>query len=276
MLEEFWIIYSSLILFGFYAIVQDIESRKVRNELTITFFILSFLYFIYSIKKLGWTDFLVILISVFVIYYIYKKEIWGAADGKIIISIMLILTAYGKSELFLNYVLNLIVFYSIGIIIVSFIYVSIKEKKEIIKKMDFVELVFLILFIFIILRIATKFFMQSQSLLYLVAFILFLIIILKYVYKYLKLFYSKIDENTRIVIIFTLFSALFLIYFVSFLISFIILFIIKASLDFIFKSIEVLNDEKKYQSPFSAYLFIAAIFSLFIAKNIIAIIAMLL
>lgn len=275
MLEEFWVIYAALILFGFYCIVQDIESRKVKNELTIAFFILSFIYFLYSIKKLSWIDFIILPISILIIYYIYKKEIWGAADGKILISIMLILIGYGTSEMFLNYILNLFVFYSIGIILVSFILVSVTEKKEIIKKIDFVEHVFLILFIFIILRFASKFFLQNQNMLYLIAFLLFLIIIMKYVYKYLKLIYSKLDENSRLVIIFTVSCGLFLLYFTLFLISFIILFIIKVSLDFIFKSIEVLNDEKNYQSPFSAYLFIAAIFTLFIAQNIIIIITML-
>lgn len=272
MISEFWLIYGLVLLFAFYSMYEDISSRKVSNRTTVIFFILAFLYFIFSLKKLSWIDFIFLPILILIIYYIYKKEIFGAADGKILIAIILLLTAYGTIELVFNYILNLVVFYSIGIILVSFFMTSVVEKKDIIKRIEFKELLFVLLFVFLILRIVLHFFPKDGNLIYILVFILALIFLMKYVYKYLKIFYGFVDENSQVVIMFSLSCLLFYVYYVSFLYYFSILFIIKAFLDFVFKLIEKLEVENHYESPFTVYIFLSAIFSLFVLKNIVEII----
>lgn len=276
MISEFWLVYGFVLLFAVYSIIEDITSRKVSNTTTLLFFILSFAYFLFSLKRLSWPDFIALPIFVLIIYYIYKKEVWGAADGKILISVMLVLTAYGTSELFLNYILNLIVFYSVGIILVILFITSTTDKKNTLKKIDFKELLFVLLFVFLILRMLLHFFPKDQNIFYILGFIVALIFIMRYVYKYLKVFYGILDENSQVVIMFSLSCLLFYVYYISFLYYFSILFAIKAFLDFVFKSIEQVEVEKNYQSPFTVYIFLAAIFTLFAIKNIVEIIVMVL
>ena len=88
----FEIILLSLFFFGSIMSLQDLQYRKVKNSLTISFVFLGFLLFVYSqFVYFIWYDSLILLFTMVFAFTLFHKKVIGAADGKIFIGIVLYL-----------------------------------------------------------------------------------------------------------------------------------------------------------------------------------------
>lgn len=273
-----YLLYLILILFGFLSIKFDLKTRKVPNLITFSFLGISFIYFLLNINNLIYFDFIILFISIFLSFHIYKKHRWGAADGKIFIGLLLLLTSYKNSEIFLRFVLNVLIIYLFTILILTMISTSRNDKIIAFKEMDITETLFSIILILLVVRILFFFIPLDLNSPYILLLSLILILILidtikKYIKKKLH-FLSDIEKQVIILLIF-IFLFLFWGYF-SFIYSFVILLLIRFIILFVSElSIKIKQKGiRKYESPFTIYLFFASLFTVLTNKSIIEIIVL--
>ncbi len=277
---NFFLILFILLIFAVISIKADIKTRKVPNIITFSFILISFILFTLRINYLSYIDLIILLATLLVSYYIYKKEIWGAADGKILIGIFLLLTAFKDSTLFLEFILNLFIIYLISILILILIHTSKKDKMKKIKSINYNKLIFMTLLIILIFKAVfflTLFFISEENIntyinLLLFISVLALIISLSNVINKLL---EKITNKVKLTLNISIFILLFLLggYF-NFVILFIAVFIIKFIIDLVSDLAPKIKSKIKgnYNSPFTLYLFSSAIITIFIQKAIIKII----
>lgn len=261
-----------IIIFGTFSIEQDIRHRKVENTLNLFFFTISFIIFIFATPRLIWSDFLTLVMMVLLSYYLYKKDIWGGADGKIFISLsFLLITIQGYLTL-VNYVINLIIFYAFSMIIISFLMTSIKNKKAVLKKIDYKKHMFLVLVVFTLtstlFRFIPKSLNQDISNMILVATFISLLFIL----SKSKKFFDKFSENIKIVIIGTLFFILVFFSHEAFLKYFFPFLFLKVFIDYSSKiTSKIKSKTGDYATPFTTYLFIVALFTVLLTQAVVVI-----
>lgn len=264
-----------LSILGYFGIKQDISSRKISNKINILTFVLAISTLVYNFQTLQRIDFIVIFIIIFISYLLFHKKIWGAGDGKLFISLGIILISFGGFNFFLNFIVNLSILYSIVIILLA-LYLS--NKKDIIstfKRLKHYELLFVLVLIFTIMQISFIFIdlsVYSDSIFLMILAGIF--IFLMFFYRFLKKIFYLINEDFRFLVIF--FSILALIYYSSSLalIFFGIVFIIKTFIDFSSRLVEriKLKYEEEYNSPFGVYLYLICILTILLQTNIISII----
>lgn len=255
--------------FAFISILQDVKTRKISNVITISFLYISILIFVFFLMLYNVYDYLILIFSFAIGYYFYKKGYWGGADGKIFIALTLLLLALGNEYFYLDFLLNLIIFYSVVMIILVVFRTSFKTKKKLFKKIDYGLILFHLLIIFIFIKSLLMKFVSKDSVYY-SYFILFIFIFVLMTANLIKKLYLKFNKEVKI------FSLLLLgAIFISFLafnliFYFFIVFIFRVLLVFISEmSTHIKTKTDIYQSPFSVYLFFSAIITMIGGNNVI-------
>lgn len=266
-------IFLIVLIFSTFSIQQDIKHRKVENSLTLFLFFISVIIFIFATPNLLLLDFFFLAISTIISYYIYKKDTWGGADGKIFISISFLLVSIQGYLGILNYTINLIIFYSFTMIIVSILKTSIKDKIKIIKIIDYKTNIFGIIIVFILISTLFKFIPKSLNpdinTLILFASFIFLMTISSKTKKYL----NKFNENNKTLIIMFLFAILVIISNNQFLNYFFPLLFFKLFLEYSSKIVtKIKSKNNEYHSPFTTYLFLVALFTILLTESVLVII----
>lgn len=264
-----------IILFGIISIKSDFKQRKVRNEVTILFFLISFVLYILNLDKLVWFDFILLFIIIFGVFYLYKKGVWGAADGKIFLSITLLLLSYGQSASVLNFAVNLLLFYLISLFVLVVLRTSFKQKFKIISQFNYREEIFILLFVFLFIRILFVLLPFELKDLYVMLFVFaFILMIANQVRKQLRKHLKEIHSDEMLFLSFIMFATLsFVGVGLSFIYTFFIILLLKISINIVSTLSENAGKTKeKYYSPFTLYLFAAALFTLITNKSIILII----
>jgi Flp pilus assembly protein protease CpaA len=261
--------------FGFVAIKSDFKERKVSNKITFSLFIIAFGLFLASLTKYVWFDFIIIFLTILGSYYVYKKDLWGAADGKIFAAISLLLFSYGSSTYILNFIVNLLIFYLITITLVTLIRTKKKQKIEIIKKIDLLEESLIILFAFVFVRLIFLFLNIDVTNVYLLLLVFVgILVVLNLVKKELRKYLDSAHDDFELIFTFVLFAVLI---FLNKSFNFIFLFVIVLGIKLTVNLISNLSEKagktkKKYYSPFTLYLFIAGLFTLITGNSILLII----
>ncbi len=261
--------------FGFFSIKSDFKERKVSNNLTFPFFLISFALFLASLPKYVWFDFIIIILTILGSFYVYKKGIWGAADGKIFAGISLLLIAYGESTYILNFIVNLMVFYLITITLVTLIRTKKKDKLQIIRKIDLLEETLIILFAFVFVRLIFLFLNIDLSNVYLLLLVFIgILILVNLAKKQLRKYLDSAHDDFELIFSFVLLALLvFLNKSFTFIFGFVIILIIKLLINLISNLAQHSEkSKKKYYSPFTLYLFSAGIFTLITGNSILLII----
>jgi len=223
----FWVILVVISFFSYFAIKQDILKRMVSNKITAPFFIFSILIFLFYFENTDILSYFFIILSFFIGYFLYKKDIWGAADGKIFISITFILVSFLSSKSFFDYILNLFIIYALTITIISQIKTSSYAKKLVLKKINYLEILFILSFSFLIFGtmfhfIDFKFSDNIYSLIILLVFISF-----HYIRKFARKYYSNISKKDKYFVNLALILILFSFNSFSFQSTFLIVLFIK-------------------------------------------------
>lgn len=266
-----------LSIFAFFSIKQDFYERKVSNYITFSLFLFSFVFFVINSSSLVWIDYIVVFSSFLISFFIYYKKVWGAADGKIFLAIMLILVSFSDSSMFLRWVMNLVFFYAIVISLLSLIWTNKKVKKKIFYKLEHLDSAVLILIIFLFIDILSLVYTVDSNSLF--AMVMFFAVLFAFLYR-MKKFLKKNFTNMFIDIKLMIFAILFMWNFLYsgmhwFIISFIVIYFIKSFISFISKlSDKIKIDGEDYDSPFSLYLFLTAIFTIVTNKSFVEILVL--
>ena len=265
-------------LFAYFSIRQDLLERKVSNHITISLFIFSFVYFVINSAHLVWIDYIMVFSGFLVSFLTYYKGVWGAADGKIFLAIMLVLVAFSESGMFLRFIMNLFFFYSIVISILSIVGTPKHIKSIIFKKLDHLDSGILILIIFLLIDILGIFYTVDTS--SLMAMIVFFIVVFAFLYrmkKYLRKQFKNVFVDTKMMFFAVLLMWNFLYAGMFwFLISFVLIFGLKTFISFISKLSGYIKTEHggQYDSPFTLYLFLTAIFTIITNKSFVEILVL--
>ena len=259
-----YIVLITLVVFGAVSIKQDVYKRKVSNYITFPFLILSFLFFLFMINTLVWIDFIFIFLLFGLAYFLYHKGLWGAADGKIFVALILFLLSLGHSEMSLRFIINMFLFYAFTMFFVVLIRTKRKDKIRLLKKFDFVDTILLILLIFVFIRGLLFFFdiTQLDVFLLLIVFVA-LILAIDHLRKFISPYLIDLHDDIKYMFIAILFVLLF--FYgggFGFIIIFALIVLIKTSISIMSSlSSKVKIGRKKYESPFTIYLFFGAVFT---------------
>jgi len=281
-----YILFFVLSGFAFFSIKQDFFERKVSNKLTFSLFIFAFIYFVYSFwnyfmfsySENLWVDLGFIFWAFLVSFFVFYKGIWGAADGKIFLAILLILISFIHSVGVLRWILNLFFLYSLVLIILGLYKSDIKTQYKVLKKLDYLDSALVILVVFVILDIIMAFYLVDKS--NVIVMILFFVVLFMFMYKvkkYLKKHFRNMFKDVK----FMVFAILFMWNFLYggmgiFVLKFGFVMFIKTLISFVSVLVDNVRnlDGSKYESPFSLYLFVTAIFTLVVNKSFVEILAL--
>ena len=256
------------------SIKSDIKTRKVPNIVNLSFFIISFLVFFFFIKDYDFLYYLCLLVSIGIGYFLYYKSYWGGADGKIFIALTMLILALGNYVFYLNWIVNLLLIYSISIIFIVLFKTKTKDKIKALKEMDYNIYVFQMLLVFIFLKNILNTFVFKSKLLSMF-FLLVVVLCFGYLNPLIKKYYTnfsfkkKTSLNIILFIIFigmSVFTHTIIFYFFGIL-------IFRILVDYISNMTLFLKDKKdeKYYSPFTIYLFTSAILTMIVNNNIVEI-----
>lgn len=262
-----------LILYGVFSIYMDIKTRKVPNYINLSFFIVSFAIFIAYIPRLEVIDFVVLVICLILSFLFHLKKIWGAADGKIFMSISLILISYFDLVLYFNFLINLLLFYVLCIVILSSFLTRFEEKKKIFLNINYGETIFVILCAFVLISIfISRIDLTVFSDYYLLLVLIFVFVFMFFFRKFTKKFYSRINDDISFFVNIFLFFLVSVFGGLEFVYYFVFVFLIRVLIDFLSKVVgKIKVHRKKYSSPFSVYLFLSSLFTIFLDSNIIVV-----
>lgn len=263
------ILFLILLIFSFICIYQDVKTRKVSNYVSFSFLALSFLYFLHNVLNLAYFDYVILLVLILLTYYTYKKGIFGAADGKILIGCFFFFTSINGFTSVLTFLVILFVLYSVGILLQSVFSTSLFYKKIFFKAVDYNRILFqsfVILIVSYLLFLSVPVTIQGD-LMYVFLF-LKILIVGGFLSLSRKLTF-KMPEYHKLILTFALFAvSLFLLkshFFFSFFLIFTLLFL----LSYIPMLTTVLRvNKKKYYSPFTAYVFTAVLIAFIYLKTL--------
>ncbi len=254
-----------------YALVmsyQDIRFRKIKNNLTYSLLLLSSLLFIYSqFVVFSIVNIITLAMMVLVSFYVFHKKILGAADGKIIIGISMILLSLNVLYLF-DFIINTIILYVFTLLMLIITKTSLSSKITTFREQNYLLICFQTLLTLSILALFSRFigFDQFDIMFTLTLFLIVLITIAPLGKKLFK----KLDENSQIVISFILFCYAFYDLFSLFLTSFIYLFTIKSLIQIIPNLSEKIQYKRGHTSfPLIPVLFLSLIVVILLQKNLV-------
>lgn len=267
-------IFLSIILpFAVISIYFDIKTRKIRNWINLSFLYVSILVLSFFSTQMDLIGYLTLIIAISLGYYLYSIDLWAGADGKIFIALSILVIILGSKSLFLDFMLNLALFYTIGIVILILFKTKIKHKFVVLKNINYGLHIFLLLIIFLIIKDFIYKYISTNSN-YNTLFIFATYFLLIYITPKIVKFYSKMNKYLSLSINLILFVLLY--YFSSSKIFYYFFIILgfRIFLEFVSNMTILLRtkDKKQYYSPFSLYLFFAAVFTMVIQNNIVLII----
>ena len=191
---------------------------------------------------------------------------------------MLLVIGFSDSGMFLRWVINLLFFYSIVISLLSILGTDQKLKKKIFFRLDHLDSAVLILIIFLFIDILSMVYtVDSSSLMAMVTFFIVLFLFLYKMKKFLKKQFKNVFVDTKLMFFAILFMWNFLYSgMIWFIITFIVIFCLKTFISFVSKlSIYIREDHGgNYDSPFSLYLFLTAIFTVITNKSFVEILVL--
>jgi Flp pilus assembly protein protease CpaA len=273
-MNYYTIIFLLIILpFSYFAMKQDIKERRVSNVITFSFMYLSFLVFLFFLTQHGIFDHGIVILGCLISFILYKSNFWGAADGKIFISIIMLIVAL-KDEMFvLNYLLNIIFFYTFVIITLITFKTKQKTKYKVFKTIDFGFYLFYLLILFIFIKNFIRSILEGHIFLT-ILLILSIYIIINKTNGYIRSFYEGLRRDIKVIANILLVITFLYIANLDFMIYFVIIYILRISIEFFSNMTHFLQDENKeqYHTPFSVYLFFALIFTIIVQENIATII----
>ncbi len=264
-----------LVLLGFFGIlciIEDCKNRKVSNYIVFLFMALGLVIFVISFILSSFNYFFILglILSLLFSFTLYYFKLWGAADGKIFLSISLILMTFGHLEILLEYIVNLVFLYSITMVVLTQLKTSFKVKWSALKKIDFFQEMFLLFCIFTLSYLISLVFNLERDILAIFTYFIVVMIIMNFYIKYLKKFYKNTDLNLIAVFGFSMFVFLLFLGGWIFLIVFFIIFLIKYFIKYISNlSNRIYVNKKQYYSPFTVYLFFCSFLTIFIQASII-------
>lgn len=259
---------------GFFSVVSDIKRRKVSNVFSFGVILIGLGVFLFGIffNEYSVYHYLGLLLVFGLAYGFYIYDVWGAADGKIFIGVSFLLLFYGGILLILEFLINLVVFYSFVIVILSFIFTNFKDKINFFVKFNYAMDGFILLVVFSVTYLLGFFFNAYDNFVLLTLFFGVVLVIVHFLQKYVKRFYRKISSDIVSILAFILFVYLIFIGGEIFILYFVVVYIIKMFVKMISQlSGDIRVKDGAYNSPFSIYLYGSAIFSAIAMNNIISI-----
>lgn len=257
-----------IILFGILMSYQDIMFRSIPNKYTYVFLAFSVSLFLYS-QILSFNFYLWIIFIMFALcsFYLFHKKIYGAADGKLLIGISLVLLSIDWLYLF-DFIINTIILYTVTLLMLIITKTSIKNKILVFKEQHYHLIIFQTLVTLTILALFSRF-IGFDHFDIIFTLTIFLIVLLTFAPIAKKLF-QKLDENSQIVISFILFCYAFYDLFSLFLTSFLYLFFIKSLLQILPGLSEKIQYKRKHTSfPLIPILMLSVIIVLLLEKNLV-------
>lgn len=269
----YFITFLSIVLpFAIISIWQDIKTRKVKNIVNLSFLYISIALFIFFLKEFNeiWY-WLALVISIGLSYWFYYKEYWGGADGKIFISLTLLILSFGNYVFYLHWILNLMIIYIVSIVLLILFKTSLKQKIRVLKYTDYNIYFFQILLIFIFLKPIIKNVIFSDPL-FSVLFLIGIILGFRYLTPYLRKHFDKFSLFKKIslnVILFLILVGISYLH-LEVIVYFFLILLFRIFADYISGMTLFLKDKngERYYSPFSVYLFISAILTMIIENNL--------
>ena len=268
------LIFIIILIFGIFSSIQDYKQRKINNKLNLLLFVIAFTFFITSLNNISFYEIIGIIILIFIYYLIYKLGFYGAADGKVLISISLLLLIVGHFKMILFFICNILIIYSVVGIFIAFIKTTTKDKIEIIKQIDYKSISFIIFIIFIISSIILKQLPKSLNPEISIVISMSTIICLYLIISKFKKYFNKIDSNNQNLILLILAITLIFISKIEFLKYFFHVILIKISYDFLRKILKKLNekhsdkDKKQFSLALAIIIYSGALITI-ITSNII-------
>lgn len=266
-----------VIPFAISSISQDIKYRRISNITTLSFIYISFLIFCFFWKLYHIIDYFILILCILVSFFLYRKKLWGGADGKITISICMLLIALGNNTIFTSFILNIILFYTLIITLLIIFKTQFKIKLKVLKKIDYGSYLFYLLLIFLFVKRFINY-LSSIHTFFTILLTLIIFVILGNWNKYINIFYKKMNDIYKLISLLILAFVLFFFSDMNVIKYFFIVLAFRIFVDFISNMTIFLKDKqgKQYNSPFSVYIFASAIFSFLVGQNIISIILKLL
>jgi Flp pilus assembly protein protease CpaA len=272
MMNEINIIYLFiLIITGIIFSYYDIKNRKNPNILSLIFLIITLFILFINFNHISPWKILIITFSIIISFLLYHFKIWGAADGKIQIILTIFFLSISEIHIYLDFLINLFLFYVITLIIVSlFLY---KRKLKIIQGIQYLQEISILASLFIIIMILTSLYQIQTTVVEYSIFLIVIIIISIFLRKIITKPFKKLNKDLKIILPTTLVLILFILidnYYAY--IFFIITFFIRIIITFLSKISEDLKiKNKQYYSPFMIYIMFSAIFTYLVKTNIIVI-----
>ncbi len=258
--------------YAFVSIFYDIRDRKIPNYINLSFLYISALVLAFFLTQFGIIDYLIIIGGLVLGYFFYKKGYWGGADGKIYFALTFLILSLGNYSYYLDFLLNLALFYSLSMIFLVMFRTSIKSKIEILKEINYLQQIFQILIIFILIRDIFRRYVSTESSNY-SYFIILIFVLILVINPILRRFFRKLKTSTKLTLIGIL--ATIFIYLSDFKLMkyFILILIFRILLNFVSESTtKIKHHDGVYESPFSIYLFVSAIFTIIGGNNVINIV----
>ncbi|MCA9486566.1 MAG: hypothetical protein KC548_02855 [Nanoarchaeota archaeon] len=260
-----------IFLFALLVLPQDFRKRKVGNVSVGSFAFLSFLFFLsYNLKLFLMKSYFTFLFSLMLIllvfffsFLLYKKKIWGAADGKLFIAFSFLLLPF--EETFFNFCFNLLGLYSLMLIFFSNVVTSSSTKKKVLFHLPYLEYYFTSALLLLII-LPLKFFNLPLNVYPLLPFFFFLFLNI-FLSLPVKKLYAYLGQKLSLSL--SLLLTFFFCFHLLFLFFLIFLFFVKLFLEYHLELILKKDEKTKQTTPFTVYLFAAALLSLLFPENLL-------
>lgn len=123
--------------FLFIMTLQDIKERKISNKVVFSFLFFAVLVSLKTFFVFDFYDILIFLCLVFLGFILFYFSFWGAADTKVYFSLLfLFVFFFGGLSFFFPFSGNLLLLYSLGIVLLSIFTTSLRTKREVFLKLD--------------------------------------------------------------------------------------------------------------------------------------------
>ena len=268
---ELYSIFVIVLLFGLISLFQDFQTRKVKNSLTYLFIFYSIIVFLFNFNmfEIDYILITLLIISIISSYLGYRYNIFGAADGKILIGIAFLLSSLETSYILLHYWINLIIIYTIYIILLTQIISPKVSKINSIKKVNLFYRFVQVLIVFLFSSSIFNFFNVSNSLELSVMLSVFILILFSYISSYIKRTLKIIHDY--ILYLLTVIGLGCLVYFFGLktIVFFLFVYIIVIFIEITTNLAEDIEDRKNFYSPFTAHIFVSMILTLLLSNSIL-------
>lgn len=266
-----FLLFLVLLVLGYFGIVSDFKTRKINNYITLSFLVVSFVLFCLNLSNLTLNSLFLLFMTSFIVYYLYKKDYMGAADGKLLISFCLLILGFYNDDKYLDYLVNLFVVYSISIILIVFYGVSKQTKRRVFRELNFLTLFFQVSIILVVIYNVFNYFNMGFNDLKANTSIIFIkLIIIGLLLKYLTPKFSELDIQFKLLLNVILIYLLYVMVGFNFIMLFLAFYLFRILIEWIsVLSTKLRFEFKKFYSPFSVYIFMAYYFLYLFSFNLL-------